>query len=248
MKYIAAASFLAILLLAALSPASVFGQAVDPLQARPACGNLPGKPASLCPNFQPACLCDARGTCKWQWLCPVAPPTPANPGGSAASSPLPTSPGVYWLDPDSGTHVIEGAPAGDAREENGLVSRLTLGIRKARMLVPVDGDSAHTRVGERRPRFYIYVSQSGRAPDYVLARMEQREDEREIPLGPKDFWEDRPGVDPSAQVPLNTERLNDHLFLVTPGVDLIVGEYAFVPASGALSEVSPARVYDFGIE
>ena len=248
MKYIAAVSFVAILLFAALSPVPVFGQAVNPLQARPTCGNLPGKPASLCPNFQPACLCDARGTCKWQWLCAVAPPTAGNPDGSAASWPLPTSPGIYWLDPDSGTHVIEGAPAGDAREENGLVSRLTLGIRKARMLVPVDGDSAHTRVGERRPRFYIYVSQSGRAPEYVLARMEQREDEREIPLGPKDFWEDLPGVDASAQVPLQTERLNEHVYLIAPTVDLIVGEYAFVPAFGTGPKIYPARIYDFGIE
>ena len=285
-----------------------------------ACGTLPEKPASACAPMHPACLCDARGACKWQWLCAAVPPTPAPPtsqvlpqppravsvedlvrllragisqdliltkiraGGqtlnlsaddlvklkqagagdeflkallspgpqdsaaaAAAEPQLPTAAGVYWIDPESGPHRIEGVTLGNPRVQNELASRLTLGMKRARMYAQLDGPHASTRAGERRPRFYFYLPEGAHIADYVLVRLDEHEDARELEIGERSFWDDQFDINPAIRIDCTYQRLADRLYLVTPADDLIVGEYAFFAPSAAGLHTA-ARVYDFGIE
>jgi hypothetical protein len=144
-----------------------------------------------------------------------------------------------------------------------LTSGLTMGIKKAKWKAVVRSPHAGQRVRTTRPDFYFYFENKNSGlgssaamfgasspNEFVLARMTQDDDERQLIVGEFGAFGASSGTRSQDTVPLTITRLQPGIYKVTPVDALPVGEYCFFYAAGASTFVASGtgKLFDFGVE
>jgi hypothetical protein len=169
----------------------------------------------------------------------------------AAGTPAPGIPdevGVYWMDHNGELHRIEGIAVSNMRTGSTFVSGMTLGIKRMRINAQLNGPHAQMRIKERQPQFYFYLPEDASIGDYLLLRLAQRPDVRQIEIGERTMWKVQAGVDHAKEVSFTYKRVKNRLYLLSPNGELDMGEYGFYVASGVELKKATGRIYDFGID
>ncbi|MBI4905210.1 MAG: hypothetical protein HY820_16360 [Acidobacteria bacterium] len=167
----------------------------------------------------------------------------------AGTGRVPEENGIYWLKDGRELVRIEGKALSNIRTGNMLTHSLTLGVKRMRINAQLRGPRAESRIREKQPRFYLYLPEDASAGDYLLLRLVQRSDVRQLEVGQSRFFKSQAGVDQSSEVDFSVERVKPRLYLVTPKTALEAGEYGFYPAAGASEMKKPSgRIYDFGVD
>jgi hypothetical protein len=189
---------------------------------------------------------------------PVNPTSePANPPSSPRAEPgstgtlFPDEQGVYWANGGRELVRMEGMGVSNVRTGSTLVSGVTGGIKRARINAQLRGARSEFRMKERQPQFYFYLPENSSIGDYILLKVAQRLDVRQIEIGQQTFWKKQVGVDQAMEVPFTQKRVKSRIYLVTPNHELEPGEYAFYTAAGISAielKKESGRVYDFGID
>jgi hypothetical protein len=117
-----------------------------------------------------------------------------------------------------------------------------------RVNAQLNGPHAQLRIKERQPQFYFYLPEEASIGDYLLLRLAQRPDVRQIEIGEKTIWKEQVGVDHAKEVSFTYKRVKNRLYLLSPNGELDLGEYGFYIASGPVLEKATGRIYDFGID
>ncbi len=185
---------------------------------------------------------------------PVAAPAPAAPAPATTTAPaaptpgIPDEVGVYWAEHNGELHRVEGIAVSNRRTGSTFASKMTLGIKRMRVNAQLNGPHAQLRVKERQPQFYFYLPEDASIGDYLLLRLAQRPDVRQIEIGEKTIWKEQVGVDHAKEISFTYKRVKNRLYLLTPNGELDLGEYGFYIAAGPLLEKATGRIYDFGID
>lgn len=185
---------------------------------------------------------------------PTTPPSSSSARGAASAPaaqsgvPIPDEVGVYWAEAGTQLRRIEGIAVSNMRTGSTLASRMTLGLKRARINAQLNGSRAELRITERQPQFVFYLPEDASVGDYVLLRLAEREDVRQIELGERTMWKEQTGVDHAKQVDFTYTRLKSRIYLLTPKGELQAGEYGFYVASGVELKKATGRIYDFGIQ
>ena len=170
------------------------------------------------------------------------PPATGGPSG------IPDEVGVYWVGSDGVLHRIEGIAVSNMRTGSTLASGMTLGIKRARINAQLRGTRAQLRVKDRQPQFYFYLPEDASIGDYLLLRLAQRKDVRQIEIGERTLWKVQAGVDHAKEIDFTYNRVKNRLYLLHPNGELDRGEYGFYIASGVELKKATGRIYDFGID
>lgn len=183
----------------------------------------------------------------WESRPAVAPGAPA--AGESAAAALPDEIGVYYAPRASREFQrVEGMAVSNMRTGSTLASKMTLGIKRARVNAQLKGPRARLRIKERQPQFYFYLPEDASIGDYVLLKLAVREDVRQIEIGEQTMWKQQAGVDHAMQIEFAYKRVKNRLYSLTPNGELNNGEYGFYIASGVEMKKATGRIYDFGIE
>jgi len=161
---------------------------------------------------------------------------------------IPDEQGVYWFRERKELVRIEGSAVSNIRTGSTLVSKLTFGAKKARLNAQLRGARARLRIKESRPQFYLYLPEGASIGDYLLVKLAQRLDVRQLEMAESTFWKMQSGIDHKKQVDFKYKRIKPRLYLVTPNRDLDPGEYGFFVAAGIELKKPTGRIYDFGID
>jgi hypothetical protein len=198
------------------------------------------------------------------------------------SSALPTSdprverePGIYVdLGKDSPELVLlEPTVFSQAKSGGVFLSGVTYGLVKAKWKAVVRGSTASQRLRIRQPTFYFYFEQKGAglshsagfagwfsgssSPNqFVLAKMDRKENGRELVIGEWGTLGSSTGTRSKDTVGLSVERLSPGIYRVKTVEPLQFGrEYCFFYA-GAIGSVMPGtgvaaaagNLFDFGVD
>jgi len=161
---------------------------------------------------------------------------------------MPDEVGVYWLMRAGELVRIEGLAVSNERTGSLLASAVTFHIKRARVNAQLRGSRARVRITDRQPQFYFYLPEDASIGDYLLLRLAQREDVRQIEIAEQTFWKVQQGVDHAKEVDFDYKRLKSRLYAVVPKGELASGEYGFYIASGVQLKKPTGRIYDFGID
>jgi hypothetical protein len=149
--------------------------------------------------------------------------------------------------------ALEPAPLGNQMSGSAIVARMT-------WRSTISGGQAHLRITEARPKFYFYlpagqvsfpgVSSAGFSAlsprEFVLAHLESKKNEREVPLEKAHSGAGPAGVRPKDSVPFVSNKVGPGIFKVQPQSELRAGEYGFLYAGSV--QMPAGRLFDFGIE
>jgi hypothetical protein len=211
-----------------LDPAAAPAPTASPPEAQPAPSILPPVPAADPPAMAPA--------------------VPAGAPVSPAAAATPEEPGVYWLKQGGELVRLEGKAVSNVRTGSRLASSVTLGIKRSRINAQLRGPRAESRLREPKPQFYFYLPEEASIGDYLLVRLAQREDVRQIEIGQRTLWKTQAGVDHRKEEEFTYQRVKPRLYLVTPNRPLDPGEYGFFVAAGVETKKPSGRIYDFGVD
>lgn len=167
---------------------------------------------------------------------------------SGDSSALPDEVGVYWAPKSSPLQRIEGIAVSNDRTGSMLASNLTLGIKRARVNAQLKNARADLRITDHQPSFYFYLSEGASIGDYLLLKLAQRKDVRQIEVAQRTFWKTQRGVDHLKEFDFSYQRVKSRLYLLTPKTELPAGEYGFYIAAGTVNNKPVDRIYDFGVD
>ena len=179
-------------------------------------------------------------------------------------------PGIYVEVPDAsqGARLVPLEPTVFAQAKTGgvLASALTYGIKKAKMKAVARGRAANLRVGDPLPTFYFYFERRGSGyadafsgwmsgasspNEFILARMDQKENARELIIGEFGMWGGSAGTRSEDTVDLKMERLRPGVYRVTPGTPLEFGRESclfYAAGSQALGGGAAGKLFDFGVD
>jgi hypothetical protein len=194
----------------------------------------------------------------------------AQPGASA-SSPNPTDPrsphaaGIYWFGQgyrDTEPHLIELEPALYSANMTGgvLKSSLTYGIAKRNMKAVVHGSKANLRINEGSPEFWFYfdeksqfgsvsgLSGASSPNEFVLVKMEAKNDARELIVGEMGSYGTSSGTRPKDTVDFRFDKIAPGIYRATPVNPLKPGEYCFFEEDLNFAVLQTGgKLFDFGI-
>ncbi len=179
---------------------------------------------------------------------PPAPPAAQSPAPVSADAPIPDEQGVYWAKGGKELIRVEGKAVSNLRTGSTLASRMTLGIKRNRVNAQLKGARSENRLKEKQPIFYLFLPEEASVGDYLLVRMAQRLDVRQIEIGQSTFWKQQSGVDHFKEVEFTHTRIKPRLYRVVPTRELDPGEYGFLVAAGIELKKPTGRIYDFGID
>jgi hypothetical protein len=172
----------------------------------------------------------------------------ARPADLSGAAILPDEVGVYWSTRSGELERIEGIAVSNRRTGSLLAYTASMGFKRARINAQLKGSRARLRVNDRQPQFYFYLPEGASIGDYVLLRMAQREDVRQVEIAERTFWKAQEGVDHAKEVDFTYKRLRSRLYAVTLTTELPSGEYGFYVAAGVELTKPSGRIYDFGID
>jgi hypothetical protein len=168
--------------------------------------------------------------------------------GGPESSALPDEVGVYWIPSGTPLQRTEGVAISNDRTGSTLASKLTLHIKRERINAQLKNQHAVVQIPSHQPTFYLYLPEGASIGDYLLLKLAQRSDVRQIEVAEKTFWKEQRGVDHSMEFDVTYSRVKSRMYTVTPKTELSSGEYGFYVASGVELTKADGRIYDFGIE
>jgi hypothetical protein len=186
---------------------------------------------------------------------------------SAADNPLERrEAGIYWKGP-AGYVVLEPTVFSGGKTGGVLTSGLTMGIRKAKWKAIVRSPRAGQRLTATTPEFYFYFETRGSGlshtggpmgslmgasspNEFVLARMNGRDNERELIVGQFGVFGASSGTRSQDTIELAIERLAPGIYRVAPRAPLPAGEYCFFHAAGAsmFAAAGTGKLFDFGVD
>jgi len=124
----------------------------------------------------------------------------------------------------------------------------------------VDGPTSRNIVRERHPVFYLYVPDGSDASDYVLLKLNKKDNRREFQVGSfGGITGGKSGVQRDKEVSVKHEHVGIRMYKINLEADLRPGEYAFFMGTGQSASMSGARggnrsggvaagrIYDFSV-
>lgn len=137
-----------------------------------------------------------------------------------------------------------------------------MGIKKAKWKAELAGPHAALRIHEPSPEFWFYfedaaqgfghsgpLGQVSKPEDFVLARMEGHEKERQLVVGQASALGTSSGVRSKDAVAVDVQKIAPGIFKVTVSKGLEPGEYCFVPpGSAAAFGMAGGQLFDFGVD
>jgi hypothetical protein len=198
---------------------------------------------------------------------PVSQPALASPAAPDPNDPMsPHDPGVYLMtngaDGRPQLVFIDRAGAASIRTANVAGAAFSYGIAKAKMKAEIPGPHAPIRARESRPVFYFYFPSAASVgglggndiitspTQFSIVHLEDKKDHRETAVAKVGLYSAHSGVDEKRETLFTSERLRNGIYKVTPNIDLVDGEYAFIATSGTGKTLTNETVviYDFGID
>lgn len=162
-----------------------------------------------------------------------------------------TEDGVYYAE-DRSVHRIEAKTPYQTRTGSTAVSRLTFGIKKARLNAMLPGLSADLQVSQS-PGFYVHLAENESVGEYYLVRftVKQQQGRRELEVGSAGFGKAQAGFAEKDIFLVDAKRLDRDIYFVTPKTALPAGEYSLlvvpqVTGSGQTG-LTPRKIFDFGV-
>ena len=168
---------------------------------------------------------------------------------AAEAVPVPSDPGLYFLEP-RGLTRIEARTVSLAPEGSRLTTTATLGVRgRGRVTAEIVGATAEHKVTST-PVFYYRTAagsdaaRSGLA-DLVLIRLKRKRDRRRFEIGAQSEWKASAGISLRSQVDFSKKQVESGLYKLIPAQDLEPGEYGFYVFRG---NDLPGIIYDFSVD
>ena len=167
--------------------------------------------------------------------------------------------GVYWK---NGVNfvMIQGQALTNAKVGGKAGSFFTDGLRNQHWDATVDGPTSRNVVRERQPTFYFYCPDGNDASDYLLVKLNKKENHREFQVGSfGGITGGKSGVQKDKEVVFRSEHVAIRMYRILLDGDLKPGEYAFFMGTGQAASMSGARggnrsggvaagrIYDFNI-
>ncbi len=194
---------------------------------------------------------------------------PATPNGSPAAGPEAGTTAVERL--DAGIYLrtsekyvpLEPTVFSGGKTGGIITSGLTMGIKKAKWKAVVRSPRAGQRMRTAKPLFHFPFESRSAGPgstaalfgasspnEFVLARMTQDDDERQLIVGEFGAFGASSGTRSQDTVPTMITRIEPGIYKVTPAESLPPGEYCFFYAAGASTFVASGtgKLFDFGVE
>jgi hypothetical protein len=157
--------------------------------------------------------------------------------------------GVYYRDGDD-LRRIEAKSVYQTRTGSTAVSRLTFGIKKARINAKLQGLTAEVQFTQS-PRFYIHLEDEESIGEYILVRFTPKQGNRELEVASRGIGKAQAGLPEKDVFPTQFERLDKSIFVLSPKLALGPGEYSLLviqePVGNASAGIVPRKLYDFGI-
>jgi hypothetical protein len=184
----------------------------------------------------------------------------------AASAPMTIDPnlpppevGVYWKNGVSFV-LIQGQALTNAKVGGKAGSFFTDGLKNQHWDAYVEGPVSKNVVRERRPSFYLYVPDGADSSDYVLLKLNKKDNRREFQVGSfGGITGGKSGVKRDKEVPFNAEHVGIRTYRINLDAELKPGSYAFFMGTGQSATMSGAkggnrsggvasgRIYDFDV-
>jgi len=188
----------------------------------------------------------------------AAPPPPAPPDPNDPLSPHDA--GIYMLVAGATPLLVAIEPTSFKQGKSGgwLGSAMTMGLKKMKWKAVVRTPRAVQRTKDGLTPFYFYFEKKSsidggatNPSEFVLARMKQKDDERELIVGEAGALGASSGTREKDTMEFRTEKLAPGVYKVTPAESLAPGEYCFFMATGS-ANISQAgatgHLFDFGVE
>jgi len=183
--------------------------------------------------------------------------TPAAPAADPNNPLSPRAAGIYWLAKNQGGQQLTRL---EASSYGG--SKASMGFGKVKYKAELARPHAAVRIRESSPEFWFYfedaaqgfgrgplAAQSSKPEDFVLARMEGHEKERQLFVGQASGFGGQSGPRSKDAVPVDIQKIAPGIFKVTVSKALEPGEYCFVPPGGAAGfGIAGGQLFDFGVD
>jgi hypothetical protein len=159
--------------------------------------------------------------------------------------------GVYYFD-GRAVHRVEAKAPYQTRTGSRAVSRLTLGIKKARLNAMLPGLSSDLQITDT-PSFYVHLDDDESIGEYYLLRftVKQEQGRRELEVGSAGLGKAQAGFAEKDIFLVEATRLEQGIYMVTPKTALPAGEYGLlvVPQATASGQtgLTPRKIFDFGV-
>jgi hypothetical protein len=188
---------------------------------------------------------------------PVAVSAPAPPAAPAEDPNMPPKEvGVYWK---NGTRFvfIEGQNVSQGKIGGRAAHYFSYGIASKHWNAVVTGAEAKNKVKDNRPALYLYVTENSGPQDYVLVKLDKKDDRREFEVGKIGGWGGgKAGTKEGKHQGFEYERIAARTYKLTLVDELKPGEYGLFFQSGQaiagtgkdqMSGAAQGRIFDFSI-
>lgn len=167
----------------------------------------------------------------------VAPPAKADPASD--NNPEEKHPaGIYMYATTSAGPTLtelQRATPKQSKSSGVLLSGLTYGIKKSKVLLVIDGANSQTKTSDPNVAFYLYApEQDGtfggsytKPESFALIQLTQKGNARETTVGSQNIAGAKFGVDDQARRPFTATKIKPGIYKLTPDRSLAPGEYAF---------------------
>lgn len=174
-----------------------------------------------------------------------APPPAAIVAGASPMTIDPNLPppeiGVYWKDASKFV-LLQGQAISNTKAGGKAGSFFTNGMRNQHWDATLNGPVSRNVVRDRRPTFYLYVSDGADASDYVLIHLNKKGDHREFQIGSfGGITGGKSGVKRDKEVEVHSEHVGIRMYKLTLDGDLKPGEYGFFMGTGQSNTMAGAR-------
>jgi hypothetical protein len=171
------------------------------------------------------------------------------PGGVL---PIVDETGFYLIEGDKTSQIL-GSGFSQAKAGGFLSSAMTYGIKKVKVKAVVRGSAAAIRTRNKRPLFFIYAPDGITPTDYLIIRLDKKDNKREIVVGSGGLIRGASaGFEDKNIMPFSSTKLAMRKYLIKFEKELSPGEYGFYPVTGVqvsgMAVNAGGKLYDFGID
>ena len=193
-------------------------------------------------------------------------PTPPPAAVVAGANPITIDPslpppevGVYWRDVGKFL-LLQGQMVTNTKAGGKAGSLFTYGLRNQHWDATIEGPTSKNVVRDPKPVFYLYVPEGTDSSDYVLLKLNKKDNRREFQVGSfGGVSGGKSGVQKDKEIPFHAEHLGIRVYKLTLDNALKPGEYGFFMGTGISQTMTPSRggsrsggaasgrIYDFTI-
>jgi len=181
--------------------------------------------------------------------------------------------GIYWLEEREGKKTMtQLEPSLSTQSKSGgfLKSAMTYGIAKIKSKAVLSNPNARLQVYDPRPVFYfyfevknaglsnsgnVYASSSSSPNEFVLVKMEEKKNGRELIVGQANVFGAQSGTLDKYSRAFDYDKIAPGVYKVTPRADLDQGEYGFfyggstpIAGYGYFGAGMSPKIFDFGVK